>query len=208
MTLPLERLRRLAEQDPDSTDIFQTSNLERYWARPSSLTDICLAEFVAAYNVVYKRSRTEENDSEVDECSLSQQLITLQDGKGTVSKRKRPCIIRYMRISKDKDTEKHYSNLLRLFLPHRGKKLKPDNETYEGFFMAGEIPTNHGRRYVRDIVPLNQSHFEHNADAIDDAWQMIQEHGVTDEAWGDVAPNAEELRQEERSSVCNKYLHE
>ena len=193
-------LRRLADEDAESTAIFQTSDMDRYWARPTFLSDICLAQFVAEYKVVYNRSATFSEGGE-NEDDASSPLIRLQDGKGSMKKRQRPCIIRYMRVSKERDTEKYYCNLLRLFLPHRGKVLKPENHTYESFFTTCGIETLEGSQLIEDIVANNQGLYEHNADAIDDAWQMVQEQGVADDAWADVAPNAEEQRQDA------KYKH-
>ena len=50
---------------------------------------------------------------------------------------------------------------------------------------------------VKDVVRQNITRYEHNADAIDEAWQQIQDDGISPEAWAEVAPNAEEVRRED-----------
>ena len=198
MTLPLNVLKKLAERDSESTDIFQTSDVDRYWARPrtAQFCDMCLAEFVAEYKVSYGKQATLDEEDDDDE-SESVKVIRLLDGKGSIRKRRRSCIIRYMRISKEKQAEKHYSNQLRLFFPHRGKELKPDTyDTYAMFFNSATISTQQGRIPVKDLVFLNMKKYEHNADIVDSAWNLIQGQGIAEDAWADIAPNAEEQRQD------------
>ena len=196
MTLPLRMLKELAGRDADSTDIFQTSDIDRYWARPriAPFSDMCLANFVADYKVVYgKQASMKECTEEEEEESDKTQPIKLLDGKGMIAKRRRPCVIRYMRMSKEKDPEKHYSNQLRLFLPHRGKELKPHTYcTYEMFYNSGTAVTVQGRTPVRDLVSVNMKKYEHNADVVDNAWELIQNQGIAEDVWADIAPNAEE----------------
>ncbi len=63
MTLPLTVLQNMARQNgADTTDIWQTNIIDRYWCRPlqAPFTDMCLADFVAGYRVVRTKYEDEE----------------------------------------------------------------------------------------------------------------------------------------------------
>jgi len=54
---------------------------------------------------------------------------------GTISKRAKPAVIRYMKVNEDKQSEDYYDNLFKLFMPHRSTDLKPLNaDTHEQTF--------------------------------------------------------------------------
>ena len=203
MTLPLVTLKRLADRDAESTSIFQTSDMDRYIARPrtSKFVDMCLAEFVSNFKPMYKRALNNDDKSDDDDDDNAKDTsinFKLQDEKGSITQRKKPCVIRYMRVSRLKDAERHFSNQIRLFLPHRGTNIKPTEfHTYQSYYMSGRITTATGSMLVKDVVRQNITRYEHNADAIDEAWQQIQDDGISPEAWAEVAPNAEEMRRED-----------
>ena len=203
MTLPLVTLKSLADRDAESTSIFQTSDMDRYVARPrtSKFIDMCLAEFVSNFKPVYKRAMNnvdKSDDDDDDNAKDTSVNFKIQDEKGSITQRKKPCVIRYMHVSRLKDAERHFSNQVRLFLPHRGTNVKPaEYHTYQSYYMSGRITTAAGSMSVKDIVRQNITMYEHNADAIDEAWQQIQDDGISPEAWAEVAPNAEELRRED-----------
>ena len=67
---------------------------------------LCLADFVANHNIAYK-SRVKNQD----------RVIELLDGKSFISKRKRPCVLRY--FLKFDNEEEYYRALCILFLPFR-----------------------------------------------------------------------------------------
>ena len=47
------------------------------------------------------------------------------------------------------------------------------------------------KQSVKEVVKKkNQQAYEHDANTIDDAWGRINEEGVAEEAWAEVAPNA------------------
>ena len=202
MTLPLVTLKSLADRDAESTSIFQTSDMDRYIARPqtSKFIDMCLAEFVSNFKPVYKRVlyNDDKSDDDDDDAKDTKLKFKLLDEKGSITQRKKPCVIRYMRVSMIKDAERHFSNQVRLFLPHRGTNVKPaEYHTYQSYYMSGRITTATGSMSVKDVVKQNITKYEHNADTIDEAWQQIQDDGISPEAWAEVAPNAEELRRDD-----------
>ena len=58
--------------DDDSEDIYQTSLIDRYAARPDQLNHVCLAEFAAMY--------TTRSGQELPEDELNDVLPTAEDG--------------------------------------------------------------------------------------------------------------------------------
>merc|ERR1712082_370234 len=67
---------------------------------------LCLADFVANHNIAYKSAVKNE-----------ERVIELLDGKSFISKRKRPCVLRY--FLKFDNEEEYYRALCILFLPFR-----------------------------------------------------------------------------------------
>lgn len=100
-----------------------------------------------------------------------------------------------------KDSERHHCTLLRLYLPHRGKELKPDETTYEEHYLRGEVTVDGEAVPIKDVVINNMNRYEHDADLIDEAWTTVQQGDVLEDGWADIAPGAEELRDEERSEA-------
>ena len=87
---------------------------------------MCLADFVADYRVVKRQYEDDQDNSDREEQEPSN-VITLLDNKGAITQRKKQAVIRYLKV---KDSERHFSTLLRLYMPHRGKQLKSDDQTY------------------------------------------------------------------------------
>lgn len=54
---------------------------------------------------------------------------------------------------------------------------------------------------VRQIVESNMDRYEHNAEAVDSAMTAAQEGGVMEDGWAQIAPAAEEMRQEECADI-------
>ena len=207
MTLPLAILQNIAKQKgKDTTEIWQTSIIERYWARPlqGDFPDMCLADFVADYRVVKRQYEDDQDNSDREEQETSK-VITLLDNKGAITQRKKQAVIRYLKVSKVKDSERHFSTLLRLYMPHRGKQLKYDDQTYEELFMGGDRIVSGQSVSIRDVVVKNMDKYEHDADVIDDAWTAVQRGDRLEDGWADIAPGAETLRDEERADVRDEF---
>ena len=54
---------QLAQLHDDDEDVFATSVIDRYAARPLALQDICLATFAIMYDVIQSSTQTEETES-------------------------------------------------------------------------------------------------------------------------------------------------
>ena len=104
---------------------------------------LCLADFVANHNIAYK-SRVKNQD----------RVIELLDGKSFISKRKRPCVLRY--FLKFDNEEEYYRALCILFLPFR-------DETKEIHSLnVKELYNLH-----KSEIELNRSRYEKHKTLID-----------------------------------------
>ena len=61
---PKSQLKQLHDDDED---VFATSVIDRYAARPLALQNICLATFAAMYNVIQSSTQTEETEDVITE---------------------------------------------------------------------------------------------------------------------------------------------
>ena len=100
--------------------IFHNSLHDYYQIRPyendcpeDGWDDMCLADFVAEHNIVTKPKTGSKG---------FEKIIKLQDEKSYISKRKRPCVIRYF-LKYDNEVE-YYRALCILFLPFRNEKKR------------------------------------------------------------------------------------
>ena len=53
---------QLAQLHDDDEDVFATSVIDRYAARPLALQNICLATFAVMYDVIQSSTKTEETE--------------------------------------------------------------------------------------------------------------------------------------------------
>ena len=79
----------------DDEDVFATSLIDRYGARPVSLQNMCLATFAVTYDVIQSTTKKEDMDSDDDEeeemqntkKDSSMTTVKLQKGLGVTRKR-------------------------------------------------------------------------------------------------------------------------
>lgn len=210
MTLPLSVLRDIAKQKgKDTTDVFQKSILDRYWSRPSDadFTNMCLADFVAQYKLVTGNNDKEDDNSDAEHESDSSTKILLQNNMGTVAKRRKPAVIRYLKVSKTKDSERHFSTL-RMYMPHRGKEMKDSESTYEEVFRTHDIEINGTRTKICDLVFQNMDKYEHCAEEVDEAWSAVQQGDRLEDGWAEIAPVAEAERDDTELLQDGKFIDE
>ncbi|KAI8483360.1 hypothetical protein Bbelb_389640 [Branchiostoma belcheri] len=193
----------LQDMTDEDTNIFCTSLIDRYVSRPLVLEDMCLVEFAATYTVA-KKSRSEENDTDVpyeeENCGEDgitgseygsipdryPDVIRLCNGLGNMRKRRRHCIVRFHKEKKD-DGER-YRNLLMLYLPWRNEDvdLKGAFNCFKDHYES-----------AKDIVHVNESKFSINAVRIEEACDDLQRMGPMDDMWNDVSPNVQFLQSEQ-----------
>ena len=90
---------------------------DKYWSK------ICLADFVANYNLDYAKQ--------------TKNSIKLQDGKNHISKRQRPCVIRY--FLKYENDEEFFRALLILFYPYRYEIRDIHSHDVKELYQANKI---------------------------------------------------------------------
>ena len=114
---------QLAQMDDDEDNVFATSVIDRYAARPPILGNMCLAKFAVNYNVTqahdefidmqeteaHEESETEEYDS----CTK----IRLKDGLGYMQRRKQEAILHVTRYKMHTSARKVLSFKINTILP-------------------------------------------------------------------------------------------
>ncbi|KAJ8050313.1 ATP-dependent DNA helicase PIF1 [Holothuria leucospilota] len=172
ITLPLAVIQNKQE---DTEEIWADNIIDKYLARPKTecFLNMCLAIFASDHST----HRANPSDSSV----------MLESDLGYIKPRSsKRCIIRYCRTKAEKDPEKYYHGLLRLYLPHVHMEIRSDTtQTYEHFFLNGQIKLGKETRQVKDIVIHNMSQFETITEEMDEAWETIQHSLPNDNAWCD-----------------------
>ncbi|XP_006822000.1 uncharacterized protein LOC102807333, partial [Saccoglossus kowalevskii] len=197
MSLPFEVIRKKNEgADVDEEDIWMTSIVDRYKARPDGqdFDSLCLAAFCSEYRILSTFEMSNVNNDK-----RRNPAVTLKKDLGHMQKRSRsePAVVRYARFSVTKNPEKYYQSILQLFLPYRiDKQLKPVGfEFFENFYHDGAVKLgNAPLEKVKLIVDRNRALFEKEADAIETASKLLDECGQLEDAWAKICPETESER--------------
>ena len=106
---------QLAQLHDDDEDVFATSVIDRYAARPLALQNICLATFAVMYDVIQSSTKTEEtkdvNTEEDIQNTENPHALTkmkLQKGLGVIRKSKQQAIQHTRRYKIYTEPEKYY----------------------------------------------------------------------------------------------------
>ena len=190
---PMKVLKQLEDDDPD---VFQTNILDRYAARPNRLEGMCLAAFAANYgyktsarnkdNLQGDNSSQDDSDDEVAEDNLPKQIVLKRD-LGHMVKRKTEAIIRSHQFSVHQDPEKYYHSQLLLYLPWRDEASDLLQTSYKTCYTDNTV-----------VIRENKSRFEHHAEDVAVAMDNLEEFGVPEDSWGDIAAQNEQARGDER----------
>ena len=110
---------QLAQLHDDDEDVFATSVIDRYAARPLALQNICLATFAVMYDVIQSSIRTgetqdvnTEEDTQNTENPHAFTKMKLQKGLGVIRKRKQQAILCTRRYKTHTEPEKYYHSKL------------------------------------------------------------------------------------------------
>ena len=215
LTKPLSQLKRKCknhyqnEDDGDGDDeeeIWMTNIVERYENRPIQpcFENMCLAEFCSNFRVLAK--------SEIPK-TPNENVFELQNSKGFIQKRTRtkPAVIRYPRFNAEKMSEKFYRSILQLFLPYWTElHLKPPGfDLYEDFYENGNVRVkgDHNVQRVKFIVDANRARFAQNEEIIAQAEESYENIGDPEDAWANLSPETELLRQE-CTAAKKEVMHE
>ena len=176
---------QLAQLHDDDEDVFATSVIDRYAARPLALQDICLATFAIMYDVIQSSTQTEETEdvntqqdmynTENPETSTK---IKLQKGLGIIRKSKQQAILCTRRYKVHTEPEKYYH--AKLLLYYSWKQEDDIISTYQSY-QDSYINKQH-------IIHQNAQKFNEDCVAFDIDIQDL-EHNIPQSAWEMVAPN-------------------
>uniref|UniRef100_A0A8C4HPS9 ATP-dependent DNA helicase n=1 Tax=Dicentrarchus labrax TaxID=13489 RepID=A0A8C4HPS9_DICLA len=178
MSLPMSRLKDIS---PDSDQVWMSGLPEKYAERPQTpeYECLCLADFASQYRTLYGQQSKGKN------------AVSLLNDKGHIQKRTvgKPAIIRFARFSEEKDPERFYGRLLKLYLPHRSNDDLKSKEcpTYEQFYKRG-------RKWgydVRALVDIMKKKYEGHGKEFEKALEKIQKEGLVVDAWNTFAPEVE-----------------
>ena len=127
-TALLKPQRIIEALDEDSEDIYQTSLIDRYAARPHNLSHMCLAAFAANYTTRSTHELAEEDNIDalphVGVTTVGNAgKITLLHGLGVMYKRTTEAIIRFHRFNQETEPSKVYRSKLMLYIPWRHENL-------------------------------------------------------------------------------------
>ena len=116
---------QLAQLHDDDEDVFATSLIDRYAARPVSLQNMCLATFAVTYDVIQSATKKEKTDGVNDEGQEMQNAendnsvtrIKLQKGLHVIGKRKQEAILHTRRYKIHTEPVKYCHAKLLLYYP-------------------------------------------------------------------------------------------
>lgn len=128
----------LEEMKDDSTDIESNNIVKQYQQRPKNIENICLADFVSKFSVKYKKKNAEnvvQNDLDLPETEYFEDTSDDIDSseedvlkhsyvfkKGTeIVQRRKQCLLRWVHIDKETDSENYFRELLMLFTHWRNE---------------------------------------------------------------------------------------
>ena len=197
----LKSVCQLEKMDKESEDIYQTSLIYRYAARPDSLENLCLAEFAANYitRSIHDNEDGDTNDAlhpaEDHQNSLSR--ITLKNNVGSMYKRSQESIIRFHRFNYEKEAEKLYRSKLMLYLPWRDESLD----------LLREYPDFRTHYEDKHVILANESKYSQNATLISEAMDDLTEYGPPRHAWDQVAPGAGENHARDEAEGMEEERH-
>ena len=183
------------EELEEGEKIFYNSLHDYYQIRPFGnddelWDDMCLADFASNFNIAYKTS--------------SKHAIRLMDDKSFITKRGRPCVLRY--FLKYENEEEYYRALCILFLPFRDEK-KIHQMDMKTLYFENEVKIEENRsKYEKHktMIDLIQNAEKEKDTEIDDEMEEDSEYIVeetTDES--DIKDFEKKMKQEAQKSLSN-----
>ena len=195
----LKKLDEIEKLPPGSTDITMKNFQVRYLFRPKWLKDVCLADWMSQYVMVYRSKKTlcdeqplahgdTEDDSDTENV-VQGRSFKLENGEYArkIAHENHYRIIKSIGYSENVDKEKHYREKLMMYYPFHlpdEADLLNDCSTFSQRYLE-----------VKAIVDKNQKKYEFWRSQLDDARTALQEpadddgddEDGNDNGW--VAPN-------------------
>lgn len=132
-----KEIQKLAQETPDSNDIFVSDIFDHYAQRPDDLKNLCLADFVAWFNFSKRKpsgrniddkcsdseNSPDDQEEEVEEkTEVNNPIYALEDKSGYIRKRTKEKIIRFKTYDVKSDPDNYYRTKLTLYFPFRNEK--------------------------------------------------------------------------------------
>ena len=201
LTKPMSAINSLEDDDED---LYQTSLIDRYAARPDSLENMCLAEFAANYTAdsftLGDDDGSEHTPNTMDEPhDTPRHIIHLKNGIGKMHKRKQEAIIRFHKYNVERESEKYYRAKLMLYISWRDEDVDIIGDKENFYERYTEL--------LEEVVNMEE-HYSHNAQTLQQAQEALLQAGPPEHAWANVAPNAEHnrLQEEQEGNIDETYM--
>ncbi len=176
----------LEKLDPNSEDIESDNFIKRYARRPKELENVCLADYVALFNVNKIRKEKDKSlkkncplayDDDEEENFLDDPIntsginLTTKDGY-KITRRTKSKVIRSVGYSKSTEPENHFRELLMLYLPWRDEiaDLLKDYESYQTHYYA-----------VEDVILPKLKNYQEHADILEEAQEALANQRENDD---------------------------
>ena len=156
---------QLSQLDDDDDNVFATSIIDQYGARPDNLKEMCLAKFAVNYDVISttvdddvgNHENCYEDDGDIkltDETSESNK-ITLKNRLGYMRKRKKESILQTRRYTSHRQPEKYYHSKLILYYPWiTEEELINGFSTYHDSYISKQDVIHHNANRFNDDCEL------------------------------------------------------
>lgn len=214
----LKPMHALEELKNDSTDVESGNIVKLYQQRPKVLEGICLADFVAWFQVKYKKENERNTASTCDELPedvaddiCSDDAITISTDScefaqsylfrnGTeIIKRSKPQVLRWVNFDRETDSEKHYQELLMLFTPWRNEEKDLVN-----------VSRSFEERYIecKGDIDKKLEKYQHGGQIVADVERALYGIDAEDLCVDFVAPNnehEEELDREKETTLSKQW---
>ena len=174
---------QLAQIHDDDEDVFSTSLIDRYGARPVSLQNMCLATFAVTYDVFQSATKKEETDGSNYEAEEMQNTendnaltrIKLQKGLGVIRKRKQEAILCTRRYKICAEPEKHYHAKLLLYYPWNNEDdiISPFTTYHESYISKQDIIHQNAERFNEDCVAFDLDLQDLENNIPQSAWEVV-----------------------------------
>ena len=176
---------QLSQLSDDDENVFATSVIDRYSARPDELKLVCLAKFAVNYEPSLSlRNDTievdidgQDNQNDDKNENYNTEKINLNNGLGRMRKRKREAILRTRRYKVHSEPEKYYHSKLLLYYPWcNEEELIGDFDTYQKSYIAKQ-----------QIIHENSQHFNDDSEIFDLSEEDV-ENNLPQSTWDLTSP--------------------
>ena len=176
-----------------------TSLIDRYSARPKELKQMCLATFEVnsevsteggneTLEVDIDKEGNGNNDTNEDD---DMEKIKLNNGLGTMRKKKREAILQMRRYKVHSEPEKYYHSKLLMYYPWCNEgKLVTNFDTYQNSYISKQ-----------DIICQNAEHFNDESEIFNLCEQDI-ENNLPQSTWDLTSPS---IAQEDRLTLQDGF---